>query len=87
VSQDQIDEWQRKVRETTERGSLEARDEQAIAEVATRLSWLAFLGTWLSMFAAAGALVGVGPTFRLVVVDAITPSRVGETAPPTYSNA
>lgn len=42
-------------------------------DTATRLSWYAFAGSWLSMLAAAGgALVGAGPTFRIV---AVTSSR------------
>jgi hypothetical protein len=54
------------------------QDEQthkANLAAATKLSWYAFAGTWLSMIAAvAGALVGAGPTFRLV---AIAPSSRG----------
>jgi hypothetical protein len=41
----------------------------ASSEATTRITWFAFAGTWLSMFAAAGgALVGAGPTFRDVAV-------------------
>jgi ABC-type transport system involved in multi-copper enzyme maturation permease subunit len=37
------------------------------AELATRISWIAFAGAWASMFAGAlGGLVGAGPTFRIV---------------------
>jgi hypothetical protein len=36
---------------------------------ATRITWYVFLGTWASMMAAAlGALIGAGPTFRVVAV-------------------
>lgn len=36
------------------------------AEVATRVTWWAFLGALLSMLAAgAGGYIGAGPTFRL----------------------
>jgi len=38
-------------------------------ESATRVTWCVFAGTWISMFAAAaGALLGAGPTFRIVRV-------------------
>lgn len=36
---------------------------------ATRMSWYAFGGTWISMIAAAlGGFIGAGPTFRVVPV-------------------
>jgi hypothetical protein len=36
---------------------------------ARRITWYVFLGTWLSMMAAAGgSLLGAGPTFRLVLL-------------------
>jgi hypothetical protein len=39
------------------------------AELATRVSWYAFGGTWISMLAAAlGGLVGAGPTFRVIPI-------------------
>ncbi len=42
------------------------------AESTTRVTWYAFIGCWLSMLAAAvGAVVGAGPTFRLVSVSSI----------------
>jgi hypothetical protein len=45
----------------------DAENRRAALEAATRITWYAFFGTWLSMLAAvAGALVGAGPTFRLV---------------------
>jgi hypothetical protein len=56
----QIDDWRR---------SAKPEDPKVTSEAASRLTWYAFAGTWLSMMAAAaGALVGAGPTFRLVVV-------------------
>ncbi len=43
------------------------RNTPVSAESVTRITWYSFLGVWLSMFAAAaGAVVGAGPTFRLV---------------------
>lgn len=38
-------------------------------ELATRMSWYAFGGAWISMIAAAlGGLVGAGPTFRVIPI-------------------
>ena len=38
-------------------------------ELAARMSWYAFGGTWISMIASAlGGLVGAGPTFRVIPV-------------------
>lgn len=43
-------------------------NQQATAEAVRRNTWYAFGGLWVSMIsAAAGTLVGAGPTFRLVV--------------------
>ena len=43
------------------------------AELATRVSWYAFGGTWISMIASAlGGLVGAGPTFRVIPVREVT---------------
>jgi len=72
VSQTTIDEWRRKaadapeaVRRTTE----DPESQQAAADAVTRVTWWAVLGTILSMAAAViGALVGAGPTFRLIAV-------------------
>jgi len=51
----------------------DAENRRVAVAAATRLSWYAFCGTWLSMFAAvAGALVGAGPTFRVVGVGSST---------------
>ncbi len=47
----------------------DAENHRLALEAATRVTWYAFFGTWLSMLAAvAGALVGAGPTFRFVIV-------------------
>ncbi len=71
VPADQIEAW-RKTR--TDQPVSEA-DRKTAEENVTRLTWYAFLGTWVSMMAAAlGAWLGAGPTFRLVVVRA--PTRV-----------
>lgn len=45
----------------------DAENRRIALEAATRITWYAFAGTWFSMLAAVGgALVGAGPTFRLV---------------------
>jgi hypothetical protein len=44
-------------------------NEEATKEALTRLTWYAFIGTWVSMIAAAvGACVGAGPRFKIVAV-------------------
>ena len=69
VSAEQVEEWKRKQPATPEKAAQDAQRQQAVADAATRISWYAFAGTWLSMLAAAGgALVGAGPTFRIVAV-------------------
>ena len=77
-----IDEWRAKLTPPDSADVAKAKAE--VAEAATRITWYAFAGMWLSMFAAAGgALLGAGPTFRLVMlrdgVAAITtaPQRDG----------
>jgi len=46
---------------------------QEVKEAATRVTWWAFIGTWVSMMAGAiGGLVGAGPTFRMVTVRSST---------------
>jgi hypothetical protein len=67
VSQEEIDQW-------TNQAAAEAQDPEAQAiaaeetqEAATHATWWTLAGTVLSMIAAvAGALVGAGPTFRLL---------------------
>ncbi len=70
VPQATVEEWKRKAADAPEavrRGAEDPRNQQAVAEGATRVIWWAFLGTLLSMVAAvAGALVGAGPTSRLI---------------------
>lgn len=69
----QIEEW-RKQQGSADKSRPDARNQEEVLNAATRLSWYAFAGTWLSMLAAAvGALVGAGPTFRIVAVQ--TPFR------------
>jgi len=60
---------QSSVAEDTGNAERDAETRRAALAAATRLGWYAFAGTWLSMFAAVGgALVGAGPTFRVVNV-------------------
>jgi uncharacterized membrane protein YccF (DUF307 family) len=69
VSTEQIEEWRTKLAETPEKAAKADQLKKTMAEAATRITWYAFLGMWLSMLAAAGgAVVGAGPTFRLVPV-------------------
>ena len=82
VSQDQIDNWRRTAKEAPEaarRGAEDPQNQQAAADAATRVAWWTLAGTLLSMLAAvAGALVGGGPTLRLV-----RRRRTGPGTPPT----
>lgn len=70
VSQEQINEWNQKVKNSPESARKTAEDpqnQQAALEVATKTAWWAFAGTLVSMLAAAaGSLVGSGPTIRLL---------------------
>lgn len=51
--------------------AVDAETRQQALAAATRVAWYAFFGTWMSMFAAVGgALVGAGPTFRIVGLTA-----------------
>jgi hypothetical protein len=77
VPADQIENWRRSAAQAVQN----PQNQQAVADTARRLAWYAFAGTWLSMLAAAvGALVGAGPTFRLVAVRG-TIARVGSATP------
>jgi hypothetical protein len=72
VPADQIDIWRQKLPTAPTKMNQEAQDpvnQEAARAAATRLTWYAFIGTWLSMIAAAvGALVGAGPRFKVVVL-------------------
>jgi len=80
VPANQIDEWRTKLVQQAQAPSSDdpnaetrpAATNEETRRAATRLTWYVFIGTWLSMMAAAaGALVGAGPTFRLVQVRAL----------------
>ncbi len=68
VSDAQIAEWRQKTNQVAEK----ARDPQTqkeAADAATRVTWYAFFAAWVSMIAAAGgAILGAGPTFRVVQI-------------------
>jgi len=66
VPADTIADWRRK----TQTGVTAAPTEQDHESAAKRLAWFAFGGAWLSMIAAAaGSLLGAGPTFRVVTLS------------------
>jgi hypothetical protein len=72
VPQETINEWKQKAKDAPAAVRQAAEDpanRQAAAEYATQATWWTLLGTLLSMAAAVvGALVGAGPTFRLLAV-------------------
>ncbi len=72
VPADQIEAWRRRLSGAADKAAQEVQDPQnreAIREAATRVTWYAFAGLWVSMMAAAaGAVFGAGPTFRIVAV-------------------
>jgi hypothetical protein len=72
VPVDEIERWRQKL--TGEKGAkAQEQAQQELSEAATKITWWAFAGTWISMFAAAaGAWVGAGPTFRLLTT-VVTP--------------
>jgi hypothetical protein len=76
VSHDQINEWRKKANEAPDRARTTVQDpqnQQAARDAATTASWWAFGGVFLSMLTAAlGALVGAGPSFRLVEIGRAT---------------
>jgi hypothetical protein len=73
VSAEQIAEWRTRLAGTPDAAAQAEQLKKTMAEAGTRITWYAFLGMWLSMMAAAGgAVVGAGPTFRLV---SLAPSR------------
>jgi len=65
---DQITTWRGQIATPTDRAQTDA-EKDANREVAKRIAWITFAGTWISMLAAAaGGYVGAGPTFRIVAV-------------------
>jgi hypothetical protein len=72
VPQETINEWKQKAKDAPRTVAEAAKDpanQQAAAEYATQATWYTLLGTLLSMAAAVvGALVGAGPSFRLLAI-------------------
>jgi len=88
VDPKQLEEWKQKAKDAPARAKAAADDlatkeklEQAqrdTHEAAKKVTWWAFVGTMLSMAAAAGGgYLGAGPTFRLFAVPVrTTPNRI-----------
>ena len=76
VPADQIDTWRHKLETPADRPETrDSQNQEDSREAVTRIAWYAFMGTWISMIAAAlGAVVGAGPRFKVVAVRA--PGRV-----------
>ena len=72
IPQDQVKEWKSKLTANVEKAQADGKTTRAeVSSAATRVTWYAFAGGWLSMLAAAaGSWIGAGPTFR--VVSAVT---------------
>lgn len=72
VSQETITDWKQKAKDAPANARAAVEDptnRQAASEYATAATWWTLLGTVLSMLAAVvGALVGAGPSFRLMAV-------------------
>lgn len=74
----QIEDWRRKQAENSATTVQDRPNQEEVLTAAKRISWYAFAGTWLAMLAAAiGALVGAGPTFRIVAVQRPLDDRTG----------
>ena len=73
VPQERLDEWRQKAKDAPAAARQAAEDpqnQQAAADAATRVTWYAFFGAWVSMMAAAaGGYVGSGPTPHLFSVS------------------
>lgn len=80
VPQERIEEWKTKAREVpaaTREAAENPQSRKEAADAATRATWYAFFGVWISMMAAAaGGYVGSGPTFHVFSVSA---GRIVET--------
>ena len=73
VPADRIEEWKAKAKDApaSARQAVEdPQNQQAAADAATRVTWYAFFGAWISMMAAAaGGYVGSGPTIQLLAIS------------------
>ncbi len=83
VSPKQIEEWSQKPESVAAQAQAAAEDpqkreqaKQEVQEAAKKVTWWAFVGTMLSMAAAAGGgYLGAGPTFRLFAMPVRTPGN------------
>ncbi|QVL29944.1 hypothetical protein KIH39_13805 [Telmatocola sphagniphila] len=67
VSPEMVDSWKKQLNDFVNDPQAQERAEKAAWDAATRISWFAFAGTWITLLATAvGSLVGLGPTFRIV---------------------
>jgi hypothetical protein len=72
MTPEQIEQWRATLATSPDARRLSAENKAAMKETATRVTWYAFAGIWLSMATAAlGSICGAGPTFRrhLVIVS------------------
>jgi hypothetical protein len=68
ITDAQIADWKTTLSKIPGNEAKQAELRKTLADGATRVTWYAFLGMWISMMAAAaGAVFGAGPTFRVVV--------------------
>lgn len=68
VPQEQIDQWKQRANATVA-AAQDPQQQRAAADAATRTTWYAFLGVWISMMAAAaGGYVGSGPNIKFFSV-------------------
>lgn len=81
VPPERIEEWKAKAKDApaaVREAALDPANQQAAADAATRVTWYAFFGAWVSMMAAAaGGYVGSGPTIRLLSISAAPLERTG----------
>jgi hypothetical protein len=68
ATDEQIETWRKQI-VAKDRPVMSEADKEEAKAIAKKVAWYTFAGTWLSMLAAAaGAYVGAGPVFRIVVV-------------------
>jgi hypothetical protein len=80
VPQDRIEDWKAKAKDApaAARAATDPQNQQAAADAATRVTWYAFFGAWVSMMAAAvGGYIGSGPTFQLFSLSEAPGGRRG----------
>jgi hypothetical protein len=77
--QERIDEWKRQAKDapaSVKQAVDKPENQQAATAAATKASWYAFFGAWISMMAAAaGGFLGAGPAFQLFAVRIVRTDR------------